>query len=258
MRKGASRVSREAKGMENEEEGMVDLTKLASRPTTRRGFLKLSGAAGIGLASMGALASVARAAGMNAPAVLIMANAKGMILADPTRCTGCRRCELACTEFNDNKSSATTARVHVWRNYNFGTEGARLGLFRGEGIWGNFRLVQETCKQCPHPVPCATACPQGAIAADPTTGARVVDTSKCIGCGLCQGACPWEMIQVDTQAQKATKCFLCGQCVEACPTAALKFVPWQDHTKDTPPRQSAIKITAQDATANCAPCHVKQ
>ena len=245
--------------MANEEgEATVDLTKLVSKPTTRRTFLKLGGATSITLMSLGSFAALAHAAGMNAPGVLIMTNAKGMILADPTRCTGCRRCELACTEFNDNKSSSTTARIHVWRNYNFGPEGARVGLFRGEGIWGNFRLIQDTCKQCPHPVPCATACPQGAIAADPTTGARVVDTSKCIGCGLCQGACPWEMIQVDSQVQKATKCFLCGQCVEACPTAALKFVPWQDHTKDTPPRQSAIKITAQDATANCAPCHVKQ
>jgi ferredoxin len=66
------------------------------------------------------------------------------------------------------------------------------------------------------------------------------------------------MIQVDSDTKKATKCNLCQECVGACPTGALQFVPWKDHTKDTPPRQSAMKITAQDATANCAPCHVKQ
>lgn len=243
--------------MQNEE-GTVDLGKLASKPTSRRGFLKLSASAGISLTAVTAFGGLAAKSGFAAPAMPIMANAKGMILADPTRCVGCRRCELACTEFNDGKSQPSIARVQVGRNYNFGAEGARVGFYRGAGEFGNFRLMQDTCKQCPHPVPCATACPQGAIVADAQTGARIVDTSKCIGCGLCQGACPWEMIQVDSDTKKATKCNLCQECVGACPTGALQFVPWKDHTKDTPPRQSAMKITAQDATANCAPCHVKQ
>ncbi|HEX9014509.1 MAG TPA: 4Fe-4S dicluster domain-containing protein [Chloroflexota bacterium] len=238
-----------------EEQVKAKLDSLAARETTRRGFLKLSASAGLSLAAVSAFGGLAAQSGFAAPAMPIMTNSKGMILADPTRCVGCRRCELACTEFNDGKSHPSISRVQVGRNYNFGPEGPRVGMFRGMGEFGNYRLVQDTCKQCPHPVPCATACPQGAIVADPATGARVVDAARCIGCGLCNGACPWQMINVDPDTRKATKCFNCGQCAEACPTGALKFVPWQDHSKDTPPRVAAFKITAQEASDSCAPCH---
>src|SRR5512146_2612844 len=180
-----------------EEEIKGKIEELAHKETSRRGFLKLSASTGISLAALSAFGGLAGASGFAAPAMPIMTNAKGMNLADPTRCVGCRRCELACTEFNDGKSQPSIARVQVGRNYSFGPEGASAGMFTGQGEFGDFRMVQDTCKQCPHPVPCATACPQGAIVADATTGARVVDASKCIGCGLCNGACPWQMINVD-------------------------------------------------------------
>src|SRR5512133_406867 len=238
-----------------EEEIKGKVAELAGHETSRRGFLKLSAATGVSVGALGAFGRLAGASGFAAPAMPIMTNAKGMILADPTRCVGCRRCELACTEFNDGKSQPSMARVKIARNYNFGPEGAREGFYRGDGEFGNFRIVQETCKQCPHPVPCATACAQGAIAADPTTGARVVDASKCIGCGMCEGACPWQMIQVDKDTAKATKCTNCAQCAEACPTGALKYVAWKDQTKSIPPRVAAFKITAQEVSDSCAPCH---
>lgn len=247
--------------MLSEQEEKEGLARLGlTRATSRRGFLKLGASAGLSLAMVSAFGSVVRASGFNASTsgLLIMTNAKGMILGDPTRCVGCRRCELACTEFNDGKSQPSIARVQVGRNYNFGPKGASTGFWRGEGEYGNFRLIQETCQQCPHPVPCATACAQGAIAADPTTGARVVDASKCIGCQLCEGACPWEMIHVDPDTKKATKCVLCGECVAACPTGALKMVSWRDRTKDTPPRQSAMKVVGSAAVKEgCGPCHGK-
>jgi len=226
------------------------------RATTRRGFLKLGVSAGVSMAAVSTFGGLVKAAGFGAASgLVIMANAKGLILGDPTRCVGCRRCELACTEFNDGKSQPSIARVKVGRNYNFGPRGVTNGFGRGEGEYGNFLLVQETCNQCPHPVPCATACPQGAIVADPSTGARVVDAERCIGCGMCTGACPWQMIAVDPQTRKSTKCTLCGECVSACPTGALTLVPWKDRTKDVPPRVSAIRIIGSNAATDCAPCH---
>src|SRR5512140_3691410 len=172
--------------IEEEIKGKVEA--LAGKETTRRGFLKLSASAGLSFTAVAAFGGLATASGFASPTMPIMTNAKGMILADPTRCVGCRRWELACTGFNDGKSQPSIARVQVGRNMNFGTTGAREGMFRTDGEFGNFRLVQDTCKQCPHPVPCATACAQGAIYADPTTGARLVDAEKCIGCGMCEGA----------------------------------------------------------------------
>ncbi len=247
--------------MLNEQEETRALEKLGlTKVATRRGFLKLGAAAGLSVAAVSTFGSLVKASGFNpsTSGVVILANAKGMILADPTRCTGCRRCELSCTEFNNGKSQPSIARIQVGRNYNFGPHGVSDGFQRSEGQFGNLRIVQDTCKQCPHPVPCATACAQGAIVADPATGTRVVDAEKCIGCGLCAGACPWEMIHVDPDTKKATKCFLCGECVAACPNGALKMVPWKDQTKSTPPRQSAFKVVgAGIGGQDCTPCHSK-
>src|SRR5512142_2594279 len=142
-----------------EEEIKGKIEGLANKETSRRGFLKLSASTGISLAALSAFGGLAGASGFAAPTMPIMTNAKGMILADPTRCVGCRRCELACTGFNDGKSQPSVARVQVGRNYNFGPEGAREGFYRGDGEFGNGRPEEDTCKHWPQPEPWAAACP---------------------------------------------------------------------------------------------------
>lgn len=191
--------------------------------------------------------------------LIIMDQANGLVIADSTRCVGCLRCELACTEFNDGKASPTIARIKVRRNLNFGPKGLRNGQ-RGQGNWGNGLIVQDLCKQCPHPVPCATACPNDAIVVSPPTNARVVDPDKCIGCKMCQRACPWEMMSFDTDTNKATKCFLCNgnpKCVEACPAGALTYIAWRDVTAEVPPRVVPTAIVSPEKTQSCMECHHK-
>ena len=90
-----------------------------------------------------------------------------------------------------------------------------------------------------------SACPNGAIKAAPRTGARIVDPEACVGCRLCQEACPWDMMVFDEEAGKASKCFLCHgkpKCVEACPAAALRFAPWRDTTRDQGPGSGAASV----------------
>ncbi|MGE5509579.1 MAG: 4Fe-4S dicluster domain-containing protein [Chitinophagales bacterium] len=224
-----------------------------STETTRRGFLKATVGTAVSMSVIGALA---RKAGTSP--FVILENAKGIIVADPTRCTGCRRCELSCTEYNDGKAAPALARIKVSRNYNFGPRGQQAGFERSSGEFGNFRLIQDTCKQCPHPVPCATACPNDAIVVDEQTGARVVDAAKCKGCKLCQRACPWDMMSFDPDTEKATKCFLCGgkpNCVEACPNGALQYISWRDLTKAVPIRQAGLPATKSYKEAGCDSCH---
>ncbi len=221
--------------------------------TTRRRFLMLT------LGSTVSLPVIAVwTAGSAKTPVVILENAEVLIVSDTTRCTGCRRCELACTENNDGKAQVSLARIKVSRNYNFGPRGQQAGLNRGMGEYGNFRLVQDTCLQCPHPVPCATACPQQAIVLDPKTKARVVDLKKCVGCRLCQRACPWEMMAFDESRSKATKCFLCNgkpECVDACPSGALRYVSWRDLTRAIPARQAMLPLAKDYNSAGCSGCH---
>jgi Fe-S-cluster-containing dehydrogenase component len=223
-----------------------------SHPFSRREFLLLTGGLVIGFSTL------ETADAREAPLV-ILDQAKGLLLADPSKCVGCRRCELACTEFNDGKASPTISRIKMYRNLNFGPKGLCTGQ-SGLGTWGNGLVVQDTCKQCPHPVPCADACPNDAIIVSPPTNARVVDLSKCTGCKMCQRACPWEMMSFDSDTQKATKCFLCDgspKCVEACPAGALAYVSWRDTTDTIAPRIVPTAIIAPDKAQTCIDCHRK-
>jgi Fe-S-cluster-containing dehydrogenase component len=219
---------------------------------SRREFLLISGV-------MVVAVSAPQTWGAKEAPLIIMDKAKGLIIGDPTKCVGCRRCELACSEFNDGKASPSIARIKISRNLNFGPNGLYSGQ-PGQGTWGNGLVIQDVCKQCAHPVPCANACPNDAIVVSPPTNARVVDHDKCIGCKMCQRACPWEMMSFDSDTNKATKCFLCDgnpKCVEACPAEALRYVTWRDLTDNAPPRVAPTAVVSPDKAQTCNDCHMK-
>jgi Fe-S-cluster-containing dehydrogenase component len=221
--------------------------------TGRRGFIKTALSASAALPLYGVWNALAPPS-----EEVILENSKGILVADSTRCVGCKLCELACTEFNDGRSQPSLARVKISRNYNFGPRGQQAGFSRGMGEFGNLRLVQDVCLQCPHPVPCATACPYHAIVLDRKTGARVVDQQKCRGCRTCLRACPWEMTIFNEAEAKAGKCFLCNgnpECVAVCPTGALRFVSWVNLTKAVPVRQAVMPIGRDYESAGCSNCH---
>ena len=224
----------------------------SSSQFSRREFLLISGVMVVAVSGL-------EAWGAKETPLIILDQAKGLVIADPTKCVGCRRCELACTEFNDGKASPTIARIKISRNLNFGPKGLHNGQ-RSQGSWGNGLIIQDVCKQCPHPVPCANACPNDAIVVNPPTNARVVDPDKCTGCKMCQRACPWEMMSFDSDTNKATKCFLCDgkpKCVEACPAGALSYVAWQDLTDKVPPRVAPTAVISPEKAQTCNDCHKK-
>ena len=203
--------------------------KEAPRKLSRREFVKGAAVGTAGAAAAGALASCAPAAtpiATEAPPVATptikeiikevpveLQQAIGYVERDVETCAGCRTCEAVCTLSHDGVNSPALARTWI---IDYILEGRRI-----EGY---------TCKQCQGPE-CLYACPvEGALYIDATTGARVIDPEKCIGCKLCIEACiqyPNSPIRYDAQNEIAVKCDLCGGdplCVKYCPESSLTFV----------------------------------
>lgn len=190
---------------------------------TRRNVLAMAGCGVVGLIAGGALASWGvTERSIAAGRIDIRTTPLKMIVTDRARCSGCQRCEMACTLKNDGEVMQSIARVRVWDNYNYG-----MGIGTGGGIYHDCEFTVEHCKQCADPW-CANYCPVHAISADPQTGARVVDSEICIGCGMCTQACPWNMPRINSQTDTSTKCVSCGRCAAQCPNGAIKFVDWKD------------------------------
>ena len=195
---------------------------------TRRSVLAMAGCGVAGLVAGGVLASWGvTQKSIASGRIELSTTPTKMIVTDRARCSGCQRCEMMCTLKNDGKVCQNIARVRVWDNYYWGSSPDSGCGTLGSGKSGACEFTVEHCKQCANPK-CAEYCPVHAISADKETGARVVDTSVCIGCGMCSQACPWNMPRVDAESGKSTKCVSCGRCAEQCPNGAIKFIDWQD------------------------------
>ncbi len=197
--------------------------KSGKRTVTRRRVLEMAGCGVAGLIIGGALAKWGVIEdSIESGRISIRTTPLKMVITDRARCSGCQRCELMCTLKNDGRVCQHIARVHVWQNYQYGASPDT-----NDGIYDNCQFTIESCKQCEDPQ-CMRYCPVDAITSDKKSGARIVDTTKCIGCGMCHMACPWHMPVIDTEQNVSTKCISCGRCADQCPNGAIKFIEWQD------------------------------
>ncbi|MGI6591148.1 MAG: DMSO/selenate family reductase complex B subunit [Eggerthellaceae bacterium] len=147
---------------------------------------------------------------------------------DDTRCTGCRTCTMACKDYHDNPDGVAYRKV-------YDVEGGTW-TERGDGIYTTDCFMYHIslgCQHCSDPA-CTKACPTQAMHKDLETGIVSVDASKCIGCGYCVMACPYNVPTVDRTVGHSVKCDGCIDrvkqglnpiCVDACPLRALDFGP---------------------------------
>jgi len=129
------------------------------------------------------------------------------LVIEPSKCTGCYQCALACSFAKEGRFLPSKSRIRVFQ-------------FHEEG-----KVVPFTCTQCAEAW-CQQVCPVDAISADPLTGAKVVSENLCVGCRLCTIACPFGTVNYDQQTGKVIKCDLCDgrpACVDACPTGAISY-----------------------------------
>jgi carbon-monoxide dehydrogenase iron sulfur subunit len=128
---------------------------------------------------------------------------KDLIQVDLNKCTGCKKCEVACAFFHTGKVSNRLARIKVLNLYELGVDGPVVCI----------QCEEKYCLDCP--VEALSPGPMGQIIVSPTV---------CTLCGACEKACPIGAIEIFDGIVYV--CDLCGgtpKCVEACTEGALIF-----------------------------------
>lgn len=123
-------------------------------------------------------------------------------------CTGCRNCELACSQVHTSTFNPRRSRIQVLRD-------------ESKNV-----ILPVVCLHCEVPL-CVDACPCSAIIKD-DNGTLIVDAKKCTGCSDCVTACVYGGVVLDPTTRRAIKCDLCQgdpACVKACPYGAITMLP---------------------------------
>ncbi len=146
---------------------------------------------------------------------------KPIVFIDPTRCVGCRSCEIACAIEHSQSKQIFYAIKETPRPR------PRIKVVY---IWDLGLPAPLNCRHCEQ-APCIEVCPTRALRRD-EDDAVILDPMKCIGCLTCAVACPFGVPELDMYNKIMIKCDLCPDrrasnkppaCVEACPTGALMY-----------------------------------
>src|SRR5215813_7979698 len=160
-------------------------------------------------------------------------------LIDTSSCIGCKACEVACQEWNDLPAETTVqlgtyqtlpdTTPDLWNLIRFSEHEAADGSFQ-------WLFRKDQCMHCADPG-CLKACPAPGAIVQYSNGIVDVNPEQCIGCGLCETGCPFDVPRFSQQTGKMAKCTLCVDrtqvglepaCVKACPTGCLHFGTKED------------------------------
>ncbi len=134
---------------------------------------------------------------------------KGVLIIDPSKCTGCRSCEIACSTVKENEVNVEKSRIRIIPFYE------------------EYFYYPNVCLQCDTPY-CALPCPTLAIEKDENTGIVRLKEDRCVGCKMCIISCPFGATSFlfRNGRGKAVKCDLCEGdpvCVKVCKYDALGY-----------------------------------
>ncbi len=144
---------------------------------------------------------------------------------DSSACSGCKACQEACKDKNNLPVGV------MWRRV---VEVSGGGWVQDGEAWTNNVFAYNlsiACNHCVHPK-CAGVCPTDAYITRPD-GIIYIDPIKCMGCGYCSWACPYNAPRYNPELGQMAKCNFCfdnidaglpPSCVAACPMRVLNFV----------------------------------
>ena len=179
-------------------------------------------------------------------------------LIDTTTCIGCKACEVACQEWNDQEYSLGVfdgtyqtredLSHSFWNLIRFNeTE------FDGQPAW---LMSKYQCMHCIDPG-CLKACPAPGAIVQHENGIVDFVQDRCIGCGYCMTGCPFDVPRFDPYTRKVYKCTLCTDrveaglepaCIKACPTECLSFGTREDLVSQAEERVETL-VARGDADA---------
>jgi tetrathionate reductase subunit B len=153
---------------------------------------------------------------------------------DIGKCIGCQACTVSC--IMENRPPENGFRTFV-STYEVEQDG-RVDAY----------MLPRLCNHCDDP-PCVPVCPVGATfkAAE---GQVLVDGDRCVGCGYCVQACPYDARFINAETRTADKCTFCAHrvsvgllpaCVETCVGGARIFGDLAD------PKSAVSKLVSEHA-----------
>ena len=162
-------------------------------------------------------------------------------LIDAEKCTSCQLCVIACKDEHVGAdylpwTKAQPSTGQFWVDVH--------GMERGRIPRVKVSYLPLLCQHCTNAA-CVTACPENAIKRR-DDGLVWIDQEACTGCGLCQEACPYDVIYMNADLGVAQKCTGCAhrvdagmlpRCAEVCPHDVILFGEAGDEVLDLYVRQ---------------------
>jgi len=158
------------------------------------------------------------------------------LLHDTTLCVGCRACEFACTEVNNQpKPEAPIGDKSVFDTIRRNDESLYTVVNRYVEAQGKQPAIyrKHQCMHCNEPC-CASVCFVSAFTKTPE-GPVLYDPDVCVGCRYCVFACPYNALAyeyTDPLTPRVVRCTMCyprikqglqPNCAAACPTGAIIY-----------------------------------
>jgi len=159
---------------------------------------------------------------------------------DTTRCTGCRGCQIACKQWNQNPGTKTIQEGSYQNPTDLSASTFKLvrfsekGSTTGEPKWYFF---PDQCRHCLYP-PCkmvADKMAHGAVILDVKTRAVIFNPTVKVSPEAFKeinAICPFDIPRYNEDLGSMAKCTMCFDrvsegmlpaCVKACPTGAMSF-----------------------------------